>query len=74
MVKVYIIRHAQSELNLLKIETCKKFGLTLDESPLVNAYKVINDHKIVDALLTELGEAQSKICRLENQHKFGKVN
>jgi broad specificity phosphatase PhoE len=73
MVKVYLIRHAQSELNLLKEKTAKQFGLSLNEDALYLGYKFINKDHLMDAQISKLGELQCQIANLENKEKFKKV-
>ena len=73
MVKIYILRHAESELNQLKKETLRKFELTEQEKGLCLLYKFLNREYLLDAPITTLGEAQCMISKLENEHKLKKV-
>jgi broad specificity phosphatase PhoE len=73
MVKIYIIRHAQSELNLLKEQTAKQYELDLDEFKLYLCYKFLNRDHLLDAPITDLGHAQCKIANLLNKDKFKNV-
>ena len=74
MVKVCLIRHAQSELNLLKIDMFKQLEIDVNNTKLCLAYKFMNKDHLLDATITELGEAQCKIAKLENKGRFDKVN
>ena len=74
MVKICLIRHAQSELNLLKLDVFKNLGVEYKNDKLCLAYKFINKKHLLDATITELGEAQCQIAKLENKGRFDKVN
>ena len=73
MVKILILRHAQSELNALKDKTFKFYNLKENEVKLCLAYKFLNTNDLIDANITPLGEAQCQISRLKNLNKFPKV-
>ena len=73
MVKIYLIRHAESELNVLKQKTADSFGLKSDEYRLFLGYKFVNKPEVVDADLTEVGKLQCKVANLQNKEKFKKV-
>ena len=74
MVKLYLLRHAQSQLNLLKDETMKKYNLEYPRDEVfVLAYKFMKSDILMDATITELGKAQCKISSYKNAHKFEKV-
>ena len=73
MVKKYLIRHAQSEFNLLKLETAKHFDLKYEEQRFFLGFKFMNREHLVDAPISKLGEMQCKLANLENKDKFKKV-
>ena len=74
MVKLYILRHAQSEVNLLKDKTMEEFNLTSNSDKIfIKVYKLIKSEILLDATLTELGKAQCEISFYQNASKFENV-
>ena len=55
MVKIFLIRHAQSTSNKFKADTFKQFGLDPINTNLCLAYKLVKSKELIDAPLSEKG-------------------
>ena len=74
MVKLFLIRHAESVSNKLKSEVFASFGLDPKDTKLCLAYKFVNNNEVVDALLSDLGKEQCQEARLKNAEKIKKIS
>lgn len=66
MVRIFLIRHAESVSNLQKKEVFETFGLDPKNTKLCLAYKLVKDPKLIDAQLSEKGHEQCEASRVEN--------
>ena len=73
MVKLYLIRHAESLSNKMKEDIFKMFKISMNETKLCLAYKLIKDNDVIDSLLSEKGKEQCKETRENNMDKIGKI-
>ena len=73
MVKVFLLRHAESEYNSIRQNALKKFNLTKKERVLMMGPKFINSETLMDSILSKAGQLQCKIAHLQNKEKLKNV-
>lgn len=72
MVKINILRHAQSEFNKKKSEVITKSSSS-ELSKCIAELKCINQEILLDAKITEFGKIQCEKTRMQNMRSINKV-
>lgn len=73
MVKIHLIRHAESAYNALTIKVGQELGLDPEDYHLFLYTKVLKDQNIVDAPITDLGVDQCRTLRVSARETLDKV-
>ena len=73
MVRILLIRHAESVSNLQKAKIFESFGLDPKDTKLCLAYKLVKDPGLIDAQLSETGHKQCKESRAHNAQLLDQV-
>ena len=72
-MKIYLIRHAESEYNALTIRVGNELGINPENYHLFTYTKVIKDQNLVDAPITPFGVEQCKALRDKHHKTLDKI-
>lgn len=74
MVKLYLVRHAESLSNKMKDDVFKMLNICpVKETKLCLAYKFIKDNDVIDSLLSDVGKKQCEQRRMDDYENISKV-